>query len=66
MEQVGSRLRSSATNRMGAAMEEKVENVVPLEEITARLSALAEQARALCKDLEPVADEDDEDVDPNI
>ena len=51
---------------MGAAMEEKVENVVPLEEITARLSALAEQARALCKDLEPVADEDDEDVDPNI
>lgn len=40
-------------------MEDRVE-VVPLEEITARLSALAEQARALCKDLEPVADEDEE------
>lgn len=46
-------------------MEDRVE-VVPLAEITAKLAALAEQARALCKDLEPVADEDEEDVDPNF
>ncbi|MDP9732220.1 UNVERIFIED_ORG: hypothetical protein QE446_003823 [Rhizobium sp. SORGH_AS260] len=42
-------------------MEEKVE-VVPLAAITAQLAALAEQARALCKDLETVPDEDGEDV----
>ncbi|UXS38344.1 hypothetical protein FY150_00930 [Agrobacterium tumefaciens] len=42
-------------------MENQVEGL-PLEEITARLSALAEQARALCKDLEPVPDVDGEDV----
>lgn len=47
-------------------MEEKVENLVPLAEISAQLAALAEQARALCKDLETIPDEDGEDVDPNI
>ncbi len=40
-------------------MEDRVE-VVPLAEITAQLAALAEQARALCKDLETVPDEDEE------
>lgn len=40
-------------------MEDRVE-AVPLAEITAQLAALAEQARALCKDLETVPDEDDE------
>ncbi|WP_374636821.1 hypothetical protein [Agrobacterium salinitolerans] len=39
-------------------MEEKIENVMPLAEISAQLAALAEQARALCKDLETVPDED--------
>ncbi|MGV2067034.1 hypothetical protein [Agrobacterium sp. 22-226-1] len=40
-------------------MEERVEGL-PLAEITAQLAALAEQARALCKDLETVPDEDEE------
>lgn len=46
-------------------MEDRVE-AVPLAEITAQLAALAEQARALCKDLETVPDEDEEDADLNI
>ncbi|MCZ7451315.1 hypothetical protein O8B93_27520 [Agrobacterium rhizogenes] len=40
-------------------MEDRDE-VVPLAEITAQLAALAEQARAFCKDLETVPDEDEE------
>ena len=40
-------------------MEDRVE-FVPLSEISAQLAALAEQARALCKDLETVPDEDEE------
>ncbi|WP_209085460.1 hypothetical protein [Agrobacterium tumefaciens] len=40
-------------------MEERVDGL-PLAEITAQLAALAEQARALCKDLETVPDEDEE------
>ena len=40
-------------------MEDRVDGL-PLAEITAQLAALAEQARALCKDLETVPDEDDE------
>ncbi|WP_185933314.1 hypothetical protein [Rhizobium sp. P007] len=40
-------------------MEDRVE-VVPLVEISAQLAALAEQARALCKDLETVPDDDEE------
>lgn len=40
-------------------MEDQVE-VVPLAEITAQLAALAEQARALCKDLETVPAEGEE------
>lgn len=40
-------------------MENQVE-AVPLAEISAQLAALAEQARALCKDLETVPDEDEE------
>ena len=39
-------------------MEDRVEGL-PLAEITAQLAALAEQARALCKDLETVPDEDE-------
>lgn len=45
-------------------MEDQVE-VVPLAEITAQLAALAEQARALCKDLETIPDEDEENQSEN-